>query len=684
MAGFGDLAHAQTDTAHRLDGSLPIVLVLLGFSAGVIICGFFALYWYRKWKATEAELCRLRAGVEETSNSVFVTDEQGTICYVNPAFEITTGFSAGEVLGANANVLNSGRQDHSVFDELWRTIQGGDRWTGELVNKRKDGKYYYARQSITPVSPPAARRTWYVAVQHDVSNRKIVEDALAESERQYRLLAENATDRIFRHGPDGTFTYASPAAVQLLGGHPDELIGTSILDLCNDEDRAHLEQALLSVGGGPMDVGRRTVQFRARRLDGNEVWCEMTGKAVLEPMGGGIEEIIAVTRDISDRKEIEFRLVEAKSQAEEANRVKGEFLANVSHEIKTPINIIIGIAEMLLRSEEDEGRKRSLAAVASAAGGLSELISDILDLSRLEAGRLELVPRWFSPRSFASDIEALFKPGASAKGLGWNMVVGDDLPDLLYMDDRRLRQVVINLVGNAIKFTTEGEIGLLISCAIRSAADDGTCSLHISVSDTGIGIPADKREVIFDTFRQSDGDIGRRFGGTGLGLPISKRLVETMGGSLSLSSDEGLGSSFTVSFPQVEWGTVGTAVSDETRTTDAILADEAPRSFVSLDRRPGEEEVTAALAAIDRLDSDRRLKTGVDLADHWKRVMRTQVFDEITFFASVCEDQAARVDLPELARYARVLRRASTSFDVTLTQRLLSGLGPALGMHAHE
>ncbi len=627
---------------------------------------------------------QLRAGVDETNTSVFVCDEKGTICYVNPAFEITTGFTAAEALGANANILDSGRQDHLVFEELWRTIQAGDRWVGELVNKRKDGKYYYARQSITPVSPHRSGRTWYVAVQHDVSNRKIVEDALAESERQYRLLAEHATDMISRHTSDGTFTYASPAAIQLFGGHPDEIVGRSILDFCDADHRGDLERALSAVGTGTIDIRKCTVQFPAQRLDGEVVWCEMTGKAVLEPMGGAVEEIIAVTRDISDRKEIELRLVEAKIQAEEASRVKGEFLANVSHEIKTPINIIIGLSEMLLRSEEDEVRKRSLAAVASAAGGLSELISDILDLSRLEAGRLELVPRWFSPRAFGEDIEALFKPGANAKGLGWNMIIGDDLPELLYLDDRRLRQIVINLVGNAIKFTAEGEIGLFLSCVIRSAADDGTCSLHISVSDTGIGIPADKREVIFDTFRQSDGDIGRRFGGTGLGLPISKRLVETMGGALSLSSDEGLGSRFTVSFPGVEWGSVGATVSAEKKSVDAVLDDEAPRGFVSLDSRPGEDEVTAALSAIGRLDSNLRLKTGADLADHWKRVMRTQVFDEITFFASACVDQAERVGLTELARYARVLRRASTSFDVTLTQRLLVGLGAALGIHTGD
>lgn len=229
-------------------------------------------------------------------------------------------------------------------------------------------------------------------------------------------------------------------------------------------------------------------------------------------------------------------LTAARARAEQASRVKSEFVANMSHEMRTPLNAVIGFTHLALQLAAQPEVVEYLKNVDLSAKGLLDLINDVLDFSKMEAGRIEIVPEPFALRPFVSDIASILGREASRKNIELNSVVADSAPDGVFADPARLRQVLVNLLGNAIKFTSRGAVNLLV--------DHSAKQLKFTVSDTGIGIPSEKQKVIFEAFQQADNSTSRRFGGTGLGLTISRKLVESMGGHLQLSSEPGKGSTF--------------------------------------------------------------------------------------------------------------------------------------------
>jgi signal transduction histidine kinase/ActR/RegA family two-component response regulator len=291
-------------------------------------------------------------------------------------------------------------------------------------------------------------------------------------------------------------------------------------------------------------------EYRMRVRDGSYKWVLARGQALWDDQGHAVRMVGSHT-DITERKLAEEALKRAKDQAETASRAKSEFLANMSHEIRTPMNGVLGMIDLVLETELSREQREHLDTAKQSARSLLSLLNDILDLSKVEAGRLELLPTNFSVRQIAEDAVRMLIVSARQKGLELNVRIEPDVPELVSGDPVRLRQIISNLVGNATKFTDRGHV--TVNVKVEALAEK-EATLHFLVSDSGIGIPEEKQAWIFEPFRQADGSMTRRHEGTGLGLAICTRLAELMNGRLWVESRPGEGSTFhfTASF-----GTVG-------------------------------------------------------------------------------------------------------------------------------
>ena len=413
------------------DGSLIPVLANVGTirdEQGELL-GFVASYAdLRPLREKDALLRKLSLAVEQSPESILITDLQGEIEFVNEAFVRNTGYRREEVMGRNPRLLKSGKTPHGTYQAMWQALGSGKIWKGELINRRKDGSEYVESAIITPIRQPDGRNTHYVAVQEDITLLKEAQRTLQRDREQLASL-----------------------------------------------------------------VAERT-------------------------------EELAATRDA----------------AEAANRAKSAFLANMSHEIRTPMNAIIGLTHLMRQNEASAEQRGRLDKIDLAAKHLLSIINDVLDLSKIEAGRLELEETDFPLGAVMDHVRSLIADQARAKGLSIE-VDGADVPLWLRGDSLRLRQALLNYAGNAIKFTEHGSVSLRARLLEETAAG---LLLRFEVEDSGIGIAADILPTLFESFTQADVKTTRRYGGTGLGLAITRRLARMMGGDAGAESRLGQGSRF--------------------------------------------------------------------------------------------------------------------------------------------
>jgi two-component system, sensor histidine kinase and response regulator len=386
-----------------------------------------------------------------------------------------------------------------------------------------------------------------------MTERTRIEDDLRESESRWRGLTESLPQLVWSAACDGACDYFSTQWSEHTGVPEKELLGWRWLETLHPDDREPTRRVWLDsvAGRSPYDV-----EYRVRRHDGVYRWFKTRGTPIRDS-AGHICKWFGTCTDITEAKSAEEELRLAKDAAEAANRAKDEFLANVSHEIRTPMNAILGMTELTLDTPLTEDQRLSLKTVKSAADNLLGIINDLLDFSKIEAGKLELDAAGFSLRAALGDTVRALAVRTHSKGLELVCHVQPDVPDALIGDAGRLRQVLLNLIGNAIKFTERGEVVVLVERMkdeggrMKEDSESSDFILHpssfilFSVRDTGIGIPRDKQETIFRAFEQEDTSTTRRFGGTGLGLSISARLVALMGGAISVESEPGRGSTFT-------------------------------------------------------------------------------------------------------------------------------------------
>jgi len=377
-----------------------------------------------------------------------------------------------------------------------------------------------------------------IAVFGCIWDRKFSAQALALeiAEQRYRLLFERSLTGLLRASVDGTVLDCNESCANIFGfTRREEMIGTNLRDRYFDPRE---RDAFILRLKEEKQIGNH--EHQRRRKDGTSVWV-LAGLIYLEGESGAENVIESTFIDISDRKRAEDQLAHAKETAEEASRAKSEFLANMSHEIRTPMNGIIGMAELALETKLTGEQREYLDMVKSSADSLLEIVNDILDFSKMEAGKLRLESETFDLRGCLEETVRTFGPRASQKGVELLCDIRLGVPDAVIGDPNRLRQILVNLIGNAIKFTDRGEIALLTEVREKT---DRAVELHLAVRDTGIGIPEDKQNLIFEAFTQADNSSRRRYGGTGLGLTISTRLVALMGGTLWLESTPNYGSTF--------------------------------------------------------------------------------------------------------------------------------------------
>lgn len=360
--------------------------------------------------------------------------------------------------------------------------------------------------------------------------------SLQKLEASYRAVVEDQADLICRYSPEGKLTFVNGAYARFLGRKRLELIGQPCL---------LLTAGLIKLHAGPLPEAA-IFEHISTDASHTSVLHSWTHRAIKDSEGRVIE-YQAVGHDVTARKEAELALVAAKEAAESADRAKSEFLAIVSHEIRTPINGVIGFAKLLRDTTLNPEQRSFVDMITSSGQTLETLISDILDLSKIEAGKIEIEHAPFSLRDCMDEISALFGPRAQETGLTITTSIAPGMPVLVNSDHGRLRQILSNLVGNAIKFTEKGGITISVAAAPEEILRDGAnraVRLQFSVRDTGIGIPPDKIHQLFRPFSQVDTSAKRRRGGTGLGLIIAKRLCERMGGAISIESRVGEGSVF--------------------------------------------------------------------------------------------------------------------------------------------
>jgi PAS domain S-box-containing protein len=471
--------------------------------------------------------------------AILMLDREGRVASWNECAERTKGYTREEILGKHFGCFYPEEDVRRGHPEKILQIAARDgHYEEDGWRLRKDGSRFWGNVSLTAIRNEHGEVTGFSKVTRDITRRTLAEERLKQSEQKFRALLESAPDAVIIVDEEGRIALVNAQAERLFGYERAEMIGQPAEMTVAPETRAQLTGSSPDYYADPRQwpVGE-VMPRQGLRKDGGEFPMEVSLSPIQTPQGYWVA--VAV-RDVTQRMRTEQQLVAERKRAEEANRSKSNFLAAMSHEIRTPMNAILGMSDLLWESELKPDQTQYVEVFRRAGSNLLILINDILDLSKIEAGHFELERVPFNLEEIVDQAAELVEPRARKKAIRLFTHIGSEVSKDLIGDPTRLRQVLINLLGNAVKFTDAGEIRLDIRPCVFG--EPGT--LDFSVSDTGIGIPPDKLESIFDDFTQADSVTTRKYGGTGLGLGISRRIVEMMGGTLTAASIPGKGSTF--------------------------------------------------------------------------------------------------------------------------------------------
>ena len=492
-------------------------------------------------KLNESEYLFRTLTEHSTAGVVLISDDR--FLYVNPAVEAITGYALKELVNSSCWDIVDPEDRDMVRERAARRLTAGGAGVAderlEFRTRRKDGALRWIE--YTPTVLDYQGRKVSLGVCSDITERLLARKALQEGRERYRALFETASDAMYVAGLDekgipDLFLDANAQACASLGYSRQEMLRLGLRDVTHLYELKYAKDLRDRLQSG----GQAVYEANHVASDGRFIPVEVSAKLFSHE---GRRAVLCIARDVSERKEAQHRLKAAKMQAETANQAKSEFLANMSHEIRTPLNGLLGMLQLVRMGELDAERSQYLDVAMNSGESLLAIINDILDLSKIEAGKFELVPTVFDLHAMVRGVAETFGFPAGSKGVRMEVEIDEGVPPLVRADQVRLRQILYNLVGNAVKFTHEGEIRIVLALLDRQ---NGLARIELRVSDTGIGIPKDQQAGLFQPFVQAAAAGSARGSGTGLGLSIVKRIAGFMGGDVELSSDLGQGTTVAV------------------------------------------------------------------------------------------------------------------------------------------
>ena len=501
---------------------------------------------------------RVRSILEHIADAVIAFPKDGTLEAFNPAAERLFGYQPSNIVGRDVATILPSIHDAPP-----------DGTTVQTVARRANGSEIPVELAVKPVFEDKRQLT--VAIVRDISGRLANEERLRASEERLESLIQNADDVIYRADANGRFTFVNSTASRLTGYDKSDLIGMAYLHLVRPDYRAPVRDFYLSQHADM--ISTTYLEFPIVTGDGRELWLGQKVQPVVE--NGEIVGYHGLARDITDRMRLKDELVLARDAALESAQLKSRFLATMSHEIRTPMNGVIGMIGLLLETDLSAEQREIAMTAQTSADSLLTIINDILDYSKIESGKLKFERNEFDLIEVIYGSVDLLVEQATSKSLDIAVIVEDDVPTRLRGDAGRLRQVLINLIGNAVKFT---ESGTIVITAANEHLSDRNAVIRFTVQDTGIGIDSDVASELFMPFVQADGSATRRFGGTGLGLAICRQLVEQMNGRIGVESSAGQGATF--------WFTVELE-RQETQQHEPLFLDGSARVLVTDDQEIG-------------------------------------------------------------------------------------------------
>ncbi len=519
----------------------------------------------------EAELSRIWQTVEQCPLGIIMTDTHRIIQYANRAYAEISGFSRGELVGQHAEMLQWQSRDGNPLEDFVGALRRGESWSGERDLVTASGNVIHTRSQLVPLRRYDDSITAFCGTLEDITQRtldaaeleahrnnlqqiitkrtaalsKALETIRANEER-YSFALEATQDGIWDWDLQSDAFECNNAFFSMLGYEREQLGHTSQESLFGlihpaecDAVREVFSDARKADANADSDMF--ALEYRMRSRDGSYRWIECRAKAVGRDESGRPQRIVASHSDLTMRKQTELDLRAAKEAAEAASHAKSHFLANMSHELRTPLNAVIGMTYLLQQSINDSVQNDRLKKISEAGQHLLGVISDILDMSKIESGKMILEEADFETKHLMRRVNNMVQERAAAKGLELKMVLDPAIPPYLKGDSLRLGQVLINFVNNAIKFTETGGVTIWVKSMDE---DERGVRLHFSVRDTGVGLTAQQIAKLFQSFQQADESTSRKFGGTGLGLAISKQLISLMDGEVGVESELGQGSNF--------------------------------------------------------------------------------------------------------------------------------------------